>query len=375
MKIGMVCYPTYGGSGVVATELGRLLAKRGHEIHFISTEIPFRLVHEADDNIIFHSVERFSYPLLGSELYTLSLASKIVQIANEQGLEVVHAHYAIPHAVSAWLAKQAAGGVRPKVVTTLHGTDITLVGRAPSYYPVVRFALDQSDAVTAVSEWLAEETRREFYPGRAIDVIPNFVDSTRFRPSLTPCKRSRFAPNGEKILLHISNFRPVKRVEDVVRVFARVQARMPATLLLIGDGPDYDRTVQLSHELGVSQHVHWLGKQEQVQFYFSCADLFLLPSESESFGLAAIEAMSSEIPVIASRAGGIPEVVKQGETGFLSPVGDVEDMAANALRILGTNGLGHQMGEAARRDVVARYQPESIVPMYEAVYERVLAQD
>jgi len=374
MKIGIICYPTYGGSGVVATELGRFLARRGHEVHFISSSIPFRLALEANESIIFHEVHEFQYPLFGSQLYTLSLASKCIQIANEYGLEIIHAHYAIPHAVSGWIAREALKDRHTlRLVTTLHGTDITLTGRAPSFFPVVKHALEQSDAITAVSEWLAEETRDGFGPSKPIEVIPNFVDSTKFRPSLTPCRRNRFAPNGEKIVLHISNFRPVKRMQDVVGVFAKICAEMPAKLLLIGDGPEYDRTVQLAHELKVFEHIHFLGKQDQIETYFSCADLFLLPSEYESFGLAAIEAMSSEIPVVASRAGGLTELIRHGETGFLAPMGNQEEMAKCGLSVLRDPDLAERIRHAARKDVMARFQPDKIVAQYESLYENVLS--
>lgn len=374
MRIGIICYPTYGGSGVVATELGRFLARRGHEVHFISSSVPFRLALDATEGIIFHEVHEFHYPLFGSQLYTLSLASKCIQIANEFGLEIIHAHYAIPHAVSGWIAREAVAERHTlRLVTTLHGTDITLVGRAPSFFPVVKHALNQSDAITAVSGWLARETESAFAPSHPVEVINNFVDSTKFRPSITPCRRSRFAPNGEKLIMHISNFRPVKRVTDVIRTFARIKAQMPARLLLIGDGPEYERTSQLAHELGVFEDVIFLGKQDQVEVFFSCADLFLLPSEYESFGLAAIEAMSSEIPVVSSNGGGLPEVIRHGETGFLAPVGDVEKMAEYGLMVLRDADLADRISAAARRDVMERFRPDTIVGQYEALYERVLS--
>lgn len=373
MKIGLICYPTYGGSGVVATELGRVLAQRGHMVHFISSEIPFRLDNQPLDNVIFHEVQSFSYPLLGKELYTLSLASKTIQIANDYGLDIIHAHYAIPHAISAWIAREAMGpnsGLR--IITTLHGTDATLVGRAPSFFPVVRFALRQSDANTAVSRWLADETEREFEPQAPIEVIPNFIDPEKFRPNLVPCKRSRYAPNGEKILLHISNFRPVKRINDVIRIFARVQAQLPARLILIGDGPDRDQALGLARDLGVGSHVVFLGKQEHIELFFSCADLFLFPSEYESFGLAAAEAMAAQVPVVCSNGGALSETVRHGETGMLADVGDIEAMVGHALALLRDDERRKQMGRAARADIVARYHPDQIVPMYEALYERVL---
>lgn len=374
MKIGIVCYPTYGGSGVVATELGRFLALRGHEVHFISSALPFRLLHEPTANITFHEVQTLEYPVLHGELYGIALASKIVQVVRDVGLDVVHVHYAVPHAISAFIARSVLGKEdHPfKVVTTLHGTDITLVGRAPSFFPVVQYAINRSDAVTTVSQWLREETIREFAIKRPIDVIPNFVDEHKFRRGLQPCKRSHFAPHGEKILLHISNFRPVKRVGDVVRVFAKVRERLPAVLVMIGDGPDRDLACHMARDLGVGRHVHFLGKQESIEYYFSCADLFLFPSEYESFGLAALEAMACEVPVVASRAGGLPEVIEHERTGYLAPMGDVEEMARWAIRALENDALRADIGLAARRSVHEQFLPERIIPMYEALYERVL---
>lgn len=373
MKIGIVCYPTYGGSGVVATELGRFLALRGHEVHFISSSIPFRLVHDPIDNIFFHEVQLLQYPVLHGELYGIALASKIVQVVRDFGLDIVHVHYAVPHTISAFLARQVLGKQdHPfKVVTTLHGTDITLVGRAPSFFPIAQYAINQSDAVTTVSEWLKEETIREFDIKRPIDVIPNFVDGTKFRSGLKPCKRSHFAPNKEKILLHISNFRPVKRVVDVIEIFARVRDKMPAVLLMIGDGPDRDAAHDRARELGLSQHVYFLGKQEAIEFYMSCAHLFLFPSEYESFGLAALEAMACELPVVASRAGGLPEVIDHGRTGFLGTVGNVDEMARYALQLLENEESAMTIGKTARSSVLDRFLPDSVIPMYEALYERV----
>jgi N-acetyl-alpha-D-glucosaminyl L-malate synthase BshA len=374
MKIGIVCYPTYGGSGVVATELGRFLALRGHEVHFISSSIPFRLVHEPIDGIVFHEVQTLEYPVLQGDLYGIALASKIVQVVQDFGLDVVHVHYAVPHAISAFMARSVLGRQEHpfKVVTTLHGTDITLVGRAPSFFPIVRYAIDRSDAVTAVSDWLRLETVRAFDVKRPIDVIPNFVDEKKFRRGLTPCKRSVYAPRGEKILLHISNFRPVKRVVDVVEVFARVRRQTPAVLLMVGDGPDRDAARNRACQLGVLDGVHFLGKQEAIQFFMSCADLFLFPSEYESFGLAALEAMACEVPVVASRAGGLPEVIDHGRTGFLAPMGNVEEMAALAINVLKNDTLRAEIGRAARASVEQHFLPARIIPQYEELYARVL---
>lgn len=374
MKIGIVCYPTYGGSGVVATELGRFLAMRGHEVHFISSSLPFRLAQEAADNIFFHEVQTLQYDVLPGDLYDIGLASKIVQVVETYGLDVVHAHYAVPHAVSAFMAREALGkrDVPFKVVTTLHGTDITLVGRAPSFFPIIAYAINQSDAVTTVSDWLRRETVDEFGIKRPIDVIPNFVDAERFRRGLQPCKKGRFGPHGERILLHISNFRPVKRVVDVIEVFARVRAKVPSTMVMIGDGPERDNAMVRARELGVLRHVQFLGKQDKIELYMSCADAFLFPSEYESFGLAALEAMACELPVVTSRGGGLPEVIENGTTGFLEDVGDVDAMAERVLEILGDRQKAAEIGRAARASVLARFLPEAIIPQYEALYERVV---
>jgi N-acetyl-alpha-D-glucosaminyl L-malate synthase BshA len=374
MRIGIICYPTYGGSGVLATELARFLARRGHSVHVISSQMPFRLADRDADLVKFHEVHSFSYPLFGSELYTLSLCSKVIQVASDEGIEVVHAHYAIPHAVSGWMAREALGGsgISFRLVTTLHGTDATLVGRAPSFYPIVRFALRQSDAITVPSQWLARETVSQFQPTLPVEVVPNFVDTETFKPGIQPCRRSRYAPNGERILLHVSNFRPVKRTADVIRVFDRVRRRIPSKLLMVGDGPDYDTTLGLARELGLHDDVIFLGKQSRVDTVFGCADLLVFPSEYESFGLAAIEAGAAEIPVVASNGGGLPETVIHGETGYLANVGDVDAMAEYAIRILDDDTLLARMRKAARRVVVEKYRPEIVVPQYERIYERVL---
>lgn len=373
MRIGIACYSTYGGSGVVATELGAALAARGHQVHFISAATPFRLASlEVGENVFFHEVDTVDYPVLSGPLYTIALASKIHQLAIEERLDVVHAHYAIPHGVGAWLGQQTLGG-RIRVVTTLHGTDITLVGKAPSFKPVVRFLLERGDAITTVSHWLAEETRREFETERPIEVIYNFIDPTRFRRLDNPALRGRFAKPDEKILLHISNFRPVKRVADVVRVFAKVVERIPCKLLMVGDGPDHACAVSLARKLGVLDRTLFLGKAQRIEEMLGLADLFVFPSEYESFGLAALEAMCAEVPVVCSNGGGLPEVVKQGQTGFLRPVGDVDGMAEDALRLLLDPAFAKALGQRAREDVSRRFHIDNIVPRYEALYRELIA--
>jgi N-acetyl-alpha-D-glucosaminyl L-malate synthase BshA len=373
MKIGILCAPTYGGSGVVATELGRFLSRRGHEVHVISTAMPFRLDAQPEEEIFFHEVQTVSYPVLPGDLAGIAIAGKTVQVAEQYGLQIVHAHYAVPHAISAWLAREAGGG-KFRVVTTLHGTDITLVGKAPSFYPIARFAIESSDAVTTVSNWLRDETYNEFGVDRPIEVIPNFVDVHKFRRGHTPCRKSHYAPNGEKILMHISNFRPVKRVLDVVRTFHRVQQQIPSKLLMVGDGPDRDAAALLARELGISQHTYFLGKQEHIESFLSCSDLMLFPSEYESFGLAALEAMASENVILTSNGGGLPDLVDHGVDGFMAPVGDVEQMAALAVEILQDDPRRRHMGEVAREKAVKLYTPDHIVPQYERLYERLLSQ-
>jgi L-malate glycosyltransferase len=372
VKIGIVCSPTYGGSGVVATELGSYLASRGHEVHFISIAMPFRLNANPTENVYFHEVQSLDYPVLPGELWGISIASRTVQVVEDYNLDIVHAHYAIPHAISAWLARAVMPKARFRVVTTLHGTDITLVGKAPSFFPIARFAIENSDAVTTVSEWLRSETIREFGISKEIHVIPNFVDDEKFyrRPGC-PLK-DYIAPKGEKVLLHVSNFRPVKRVNDVIRVFDLVRRQMPSKLVFIGDGPERDSAQQLCRQLGISCDVHFLGKQEQIEKYFSCADLFLFPSEYESFGLAALEAMCSENVVVASNGGGLPEVINHGVDGFLAPVGDVEAMANHAIAILSNPREMERMGTVARANAISRFHISKVVPLYEKLYEQVL---
>jgi len=306
MKIGIVCYPTYGGSGVVATELGKALADKGHLIHFISYAMPMRLDGYLG-NVFYHEVEMASYPVFEFPLYTPALASKIVEVAKFEKLDIVHAHYAIPHAISAYLAREVAGGSF-KIVTTLHGTDITLVGLEPSYLPVLKFSIDRSDGVTAVSRFLKEKTLTNFGLTKEIQVIPNFVDTQKYRRIDAGEIRAKFAPRGEKILVHVSNFRTVKRVPDAIRVFHEVQKKIPAVFMLVGDGPDRSACELLVRELGIQDRVRFLGKQQELVPILSASDLMLMPSQSESFGLSALEAMACEVPVISSSVGGLPEL-------------------------------------------------------------------
>jgi N-acetyl-alpha-D-glucosaminyl L-malate synthase BshA len=372
MKIGITCYPTYGGSGAVATELGLELARRGHDVHFISYASPFRLRGFAE-RVTFHEVVTAEYPLFEHSPYALALAVKQHEVALRERLELMHVHYAIPHAATAWLAKQMLKQERDlKVVTTLHGTDITLVGQDPSYYTITKFSIEQSDAVTAVSTYLKEETYRSFgCIGCDVRVIPNFVSPLEYHPPAGgACHRIR-APAGHKILVHVSNFRPVKRLTDVIRIFAGVRKAMPATLVLIGDGPDRDAAEKEVDRLALGRDVRFLGKVDQVAELLRGSDLFLLPSGTESFGLAALEAMACGVPVIATAVGGLPEVVVSGETGFLAPVGAVDAMAAEAIAILGDAKRHARMCTAAASRALA-FATERIVPQYEALYEDVL---
>ncbi|MSR21452.1 MAG: N-acetyl-alpha-D-glucosaminyl L-malate synthase BshA [Gemmatimonadetes bacterium] len=374
MKIGITCYPTYGGSGAVATELGLALAQRGHEVHFVTYAQPFRLVglHE---RVFYHEVEMEDYPLFEHPPYSLALAVALHDAARREELDVLHMHYAIPHAASAYLAKQMLEAERDiKIVTTLHGTDITLVGLHPSFRAITRFSILQSDGLSAVSQFLKDETVRSFsVPEDRIDVIPNFVDTEVWRRDREPCHRSKLAPEGQKIVMHVSNFRPVKRVLDVVEVFAKIREKVKARLVLVGEGPDRPRALSRAADLGLGDDVLFLGRHGSVEELLSCADLFLLPSSSESFGLAALEAMACGAPVVASNAGGLPEVIEDGVSGYLFPVGAIDEMAAAGVRILSDDAFRKQMSLAARRLAVERFSADAIVPMYEALYERVLA--
>jgi L-malate glycosyltransferase len=371
MKIGITCYPTYGGSGVVATELGIELAARGHDVHFISYAMPIRL-DGASEHIWFHEVEVTSYPLFDHPPYTLALATKMFEVAEENSLDLLHVHYAIPHSVSALLARMMTGAKRLPFITTLHGTDITLVGNDRSYLPITRFSIEQSDGVTAISRYLRERTLREFEIKRPIEVIPNFVNCDLYMRSEDAEARMKWAPDGEPILMHLSNFRPVKRVTDVIEIFALVREKTPAKLVMIGDGPDRGAAEYFVRKKRLSQDVHFVGKQQHVHEKLGLADLFLLPSDEESFGLAALEAMACEVPVVATNVGGLPEVVTHGIDGYLFPPRDVAAAAKYTLDILMRPDRGRRMGEMARTNARARYCSKDIIPRYEAYYEQVL---
>ena len=371
MKIGIVCYPTFGGSGVVATELGKALAKEGHEIHFITYSQPSRLDF-LNENLFYHEVDFRSYPLFEYAPYELALASKMVSVVKNEKLDLLHVHYAIPHASAAYMAKQIlkTEGIYIPVVTTLHGTDITLVGKDPSYEPVVTFSINQSDGVTSVSEDLKKETYEFFRITRDIEVIPNFIDLEKFKKQKKDHFKKAICPNGEALIVHTSNFRKVKRIKDVVDIFFNIQKEIPAKLLMIGDGPERAKAEKQAHDLGIAHDVRFLGKQEAVEEVLSVADLFLMPSEKESFGLAALEAMACEVPVISSNTGGLPELNVQGITGFMSNVGDVEDMTRNALHILNKDHLPSFKANALKR--AKEFDISKILPLYENYYNKIL---
>jgi N-acetyl-alpha-D-glucosaminyl L-malate synthase BshA len=372
MKIGITCYPTYGGSGVVATELGKALAERDHEIHFISSDLPFRLSHVAG-NIFFHEVNVQSYPLFDYPPYTLSLTSKMVDIAKHVGLDLLHVHYALPHASSAVMARQILNSehLDLPVVTTLHGTDITLIGQDPSFEPVVTWSINESDGVTAVSDYLRQETYDHFDVTKDIEVIPNFIDTDRFVRQDKEHFKQALCPNGEKVIVHISNFRPVKNAKQVVEVFSRLRDDLHVKLLLVGDGPDRVPTERKARELGVYDDIRFLGKQDPVEEILSIADVFLMPSGSETFGLAALEAMACEVPVVASDVGGLPELIVHGETGFLCPLDDIEEFTECTRVLLTDDELHDDMAAAARQRAVETFDIDRVVPLYEDYYERV----
>ncbi|HQF27617.1 MAG TPA: N-acetyl-alpha-D-glucosaminyl L-malate synthase BshA, partial [Bacteroidia bacterium] len=372
MKIGIVCYPTFGGSGVVATELGKALAEKGHRIHFITYSQPVRL-DSFSENISYHEVTAAQYALFDYVPYESALTSKLVDVALHEKLDILHVHYAIPHASVAYMAKQilSSHGIRLPIVTTLHGTDITLVGRDSSYEPVVTFAINHSDGVTAVSDSLKKDTYKNFKITKDVEVIPNFIDLKRFSKKPKDHFRKAITPNGEKLIVHTSNFRKVKRVQDVVEVFDIVRKDIPAKLLMIGDGPDRHKIEELCREKGMDDEVRFLGKQEMVEEILSISDLFVMPSETESFGLAALEAMACQVPVISSDSGGMPELNVNGVTGFMSKVGDVQDMAKNALYILKDDAVLAKFRQAALARA-KEFDIHQIMPMYERYYERVI---
>ena len=371
IKIGIVCYPTFGGSGVVATELGKALAKEGHKVHFITYSQPSRLDF-LNENLFYHEVEFHSYPLFEYPPYELALASKMVSVVKNEKLDLLHVHYAIPHASAAYMAKQIlkSQGIVIPVVTTLHGTDITLVGKDASYEPVVTFSINQSDGVTAVSEDLRKETYEHFKIDVDIDVIPNFIDLGKFKKQKKDHFKKAICPNGEALVVHTSNFRKVKRIGDVVNIFANIHREIPAKLLMIGDGPERTKAETMAKELNIENDIRFLGKLESVEEVFSVADLFLMPSEKESFGLAALEAMACEVPLISSNAGGLPELNVQGITGFLSEIGDVDDMSRKALFVLDKKNLPTFKQNALNR--AREFDIANILPLYEHVYERVI---
>jgi N-acetyl-alpha-D-glucosaminyl L-malate synthase BshA len=371
MRIGITCYPTYGGSGVVATELGMELAARGHEIHFISYAQPIRM-NPNDPRLHFHEVEVASYPLFDHPPYTLALATKMMEVFESEALDLLHVHYAIPHSVSALLARSMAAPRRLPFITTLHGTDITLVGSNRSYLPITRFSIEQSDGVTSISNYLLKQTLKEFEIKRPIEVIPNFVNCDLYTRTPNADLASQWAPGGEPILMHLSNFRPVKRVPDVVEIFALVRQKMPAKLVLIGDGPDRGAAEFLVRKYGLQKDVDFLGKQDNVYEKLSVADLFILPSLLESFGLAALEAMACEVPVIATNAGGVPEVVEHGVDGYLVEPGEIEEAARYAIEILSRADRGREMGKIARINAKKKYCSKDVIPAYENYYRRVL---
>lgn len=373
MKIAIVCYPTFGGSGVVATELGIALAEHGHEIHFITYKQPVRL-QLLHNNVHYHEVSVPSYPLFHYQPYELALSSKLVNMAKLHEIEIVHVHYAIPHAYAGYMAKQmlAQEGIFIPMVTTLHGTDITLVGSHPFYKPAVTFSINNSDAVTSVSQSLKDDTLRLFNIKKEIEVVPNFIDTKKYENLYSNCERELIASNNEKIITHISNIRKVKRVDDVIEIFDRIQKELPAKLVIVGDGPEKESLENLCKKKGIDEKVLFVGNSHEVDKILCFSDLFILPSEHESFGLVALEAMVCGVPVISSNAGGLPEVNIHGESGYLSDVGNVDEMAENALKILENNGT-HQLFKRKAKENAQRFETKLIVPLYEEIYKKSLA--
>jgi L-malate glycosyltransferase len=371
MNIGITVYPTYGGSGIVGSELGKELAARGHTVHFISSALPTRLT-ELNKRVRFHEVEMMSYPLFEHQPYTLALATKMATVAENENLDLLHVHYAIPHSISAILARESIKSHRRlPVITTLHGTDITLVGADRSYLPITRYALEQSEGVTAISHYLKQATIDHFQFDR-IEVIPNFVCPTDYAPRPDCELRLALSPDNAPILVHVSNFRPVKRPVDCIEIFARVLKKIEARLVMVGDGSERTNAIHRARCLGVYDKCSFVGKQPRIVDYLCAADVLLLPSEQESFGLAALEAMAVKVPVIASKVGGLPEVVDDGETGFLSPVGDVDKMADDAVRLLADKKFRAEMGKRARESAISRYSTDQVIPRYIEFYQRIL---
>lgn len=373
MNIGIICYPTYGGSGVVATELGISLAKKGHQVHFISYAVPFRLQGFVP-NVYFHEVPVSIYPLFKYPSYDLALSAKMMEVAEQHNLDIFHVHYAIPHAACAYLTHQMMGNKSPKVITTLHGTDITLVGQDKSFFPITKFSIEQSDGVTVVSNYLKTETEKVFGIQRDIRVIPNFVDTEEFTGHTKGCRKKYFAPGGEKVIMHISNFRPVKRIPDVIRIFEKIHEKIPSKLVLVGEGPELTPGLELARSLGIQQDVISMGKQDFLPDLLPCSDLYLLPSETESFGLSALEAMASGVPVIASRVGGLPEVVIDGRNGYLCEIGNVNCMANLAVGLLSDPDKNAQFRKQCREDAVNKFNKDRGVALYEDYYKEILGQ-
>jgi len=373
MKIGITCYPTYGGSGVVATELGLALASLGHQVHFISYAIPHRL-NQFFENVFFHEVELSTYPLFEHSLYDLALTSKMLEVIEFESLDLMHVHYAIPHAVSAYLARQVLRRSKKdlKFITTLHGTDITLVGLEPSFMPLVKFSIEESDGVTAVSRFLKEKTLTNYNIEKDIEVIYNFIDIEKFKPKESDIFRKHIAPNGEKVLVHTSNFRIVKRVTDTIRVLEKVKKEVPAKLVLVGDGPDRSECERLARDLDIHKDVIFLGKQDGLTEILNAADLFLMPSQSESFGLSALEAMACGVPVLSSSVGGLPELNIHNETGYISEIGDIDRMAKYAVELLTNEKRYKSFSKNSRERAVKNFDKNLIVPKYVEYYERVL---
>ena len=373
MKIGIVCYPTYGGSGVLATELGKAVAAQGHQVHFISYALPRRLASYSP-NIFYHEVEISSYPLFEHQDYGLALTSKLLEVMEYEQLDLIHAHYAIPHAISAYLSKKILQKQNKdiKIITTLHGTDITLVGLEPSYLPLVKFGIEESDGVTAVSRFLKEKTITNYNVNKDIKVIYNFIDTDLYNESSQCCLRRELAPLGEKILIHTSNFRPVKRVPDTIRIFNKVKEQIPSKLVLIGDGPDRSECERLVREFNLTEDVVFLGKQDSLEEILPVADVFLIPSQSESFGLAALEAMGCGLPVVSSSVGGLPELVHHNETGYVAELGDVDRMAKYTIDLLTKEKKYKKFSANSRKRAIELFDKDIIIPQYLDFYEEIL---